>query len=172
VHLRIWKIMPIVLHRIDERLIHGQVVVGWGSHLHPDRIVVVDDDLAASTWEQELYCLGVPPEVTAEFTGVSEARERLAQWRISRDRVFILTRDAATMAALARGGLLRGEEINIGGIHHSPGRRQALPYVFLSDAEADALRDLAAAGAEVSARDLPTTRPVQLDQLLQDGTAH
>jgi PTS system mannose-specific IIB component/fructoselysine and glucoselysine-specific PTS system IIB component len=63
--------MPIVLHRIDERLIHGQVVVGWGSQLHPDRIVVVDDDLSASTWEQELYVLGLPPEITAEFTNES-----------------------------------------------------------------------------------------------------
>jgi PTS system mannose-specific IIB component/fructoselysine and glucoselysine-specific PTS system IIB component len=76
------------------------------------------------------------------------------------------------MAALARDGLLRDQEINVGGIHHSPGRRQALPYVYLSAAEEDALRDLAADGAEVSARDLPTTRPVDLDQLLQDGTAH
>jgi mannose/fructose/N-acetylgalactosamine-specific phosphotransferase system component IIB len=53
--------MPIVLFRVDERLIHGQVVVGWGGPLHADRIVVVDDAIAGSPWEQELYCLGVPP---------------------------------------------------------------------------------------------------------------
>ncbi|HEX2166906.1 MAG TPA: PTS sugar transporter subunit IIB [Longimicrobiales bacterium] len=164
--------MPIVLHRIDERLIHGQVVVGWGGQLHPDRIVVVDDDLAGSSWEQELYSLGLPPEIMAEFASVRNARERIPKWRISRERVIMLTRDAATMAALARGGLLAGEEINVGGLHHSPGRRQALPYVYLSDAEEDALRELAASGADVSARDLPATRPVTLDQLLQDGTAH
>ena len=164
--------MPIVLHRIDERLIHGQVVVGWGGHLHPDRIVVVDDDLAASAWEQELYCLGLPPEITAEFASVGDARERVPEWRISRERIFVLTRDAATMAALARDGLLQGQDINVGGIHHSPGRRQALPYVFLSPQEEEALRDLAAAGAEVSAQDLPSTRPVTLEQLMQDGTAH
>lgn len=164
--------MPIVLHRIDERLIHGQVVVGWGSQLHPDRIVVVDDDLAGSSWEQELYCLGLPPELAAEFVTVADARGRFPKWRISRERVFVLTRDAATMAAVARDGLLSGEEINVGGLHHSPGRRQALPYVYLSHAEEDALRELAAGGAAVSARDLPTTRPVALDQLLEDGSAH
>ena len=164
--------MPIVLHRIDERLIHGQVVVGWGSRLHPDRIVVVDDDLAASTWEQELYSLGVPPEITAEFTSVADARARLPKWRIAHDKVFVLTRDVRTMAALGEGGLLRDVEINVGGIHHAPGRRQALPYVFLSDAEEAALRALADSGAHVTARDLPATRPVELDQLLQDGPAH
>ena len=164
--------MPIVLHRIDERLIHGQVVVGWGGQLHPDRIVVVDDDLAASEWEQELYCLGLPPEITAEFASVADARDRVPKWRISRDRVIVLTRDAATMAALGRDGLLRDQEINVGGIHHAPGRRQALPYVFLSPSEEDALRALAAGGADVKARDLPSTRPVALEQLLQDGTVH
>jgi mannose/fructose/N-acetylgalactosamine-specific phosphotransferase system component IIB len=162
--------MPIVLHRVDERLIHGQVVVGWGGQLHPDRIVVVDDDLAGSDWEQELYCLGLPPDVTAEFVPVADARARLPAWRSGVERVFLLTRDVGTMAQLAGNGLLRGEEVNIGGIHHAPGRRQALPYVFLSDTEERALRALAAEGATVSARDLPATRRVELDQLLPDGT--
>jgi mannose/fructose/N-acetylgalactosamine-specific phosphotransferase system component IIB len=83
----------------------------------------------------------------------------------------VLTRDVGTMAALAQGGLLRGDEVNIGGIHHAPGRRQVLPYVFLSEVETDALRELAANGAEVSARDLPAARRVPLDQLLH-GSAH
>lgn len=164
--------MPIVLHRIDERLIHGQVVVAWGSQLHPDRIVVVDDDLSAATWEQELYCLGLPPEIAAEFTSVAEARERLPKWRIGHDRVFLLTRDAGTMEQLARGGVLRDVDVNVGGIHHAPGRQQALPYVYLSPVETAALRALSAGGANVSAQDLPASRRVDLDQLLEDGTAH
>jgi PTS system mannose-specific IIB component/fructoselysine and glucoselysine-specific PTS system IIB component len=164
--------MPIVLHRIDERLIHGQVVVGWGSQLHPDHIVVVDDDLSASTWEQELYCLGLPPEITAEFASIAEARVRLPRWRIGHDRVFLLTRDPGTMEQLARGGLLRDVDVNVGGIHHAPGRRQALPYVYLSETETAALRALSDGGANVSAQDLPAARSVDLDQLLEDGTAH
>ena len=55
--------MAIVLFRVDERLIHGQVVVGWGTRLHPNRIVVVDDDLAVSPWEQDLYTLGLPDDL-------------------------------------------------------------------------------------------------------------
>ena len=51
--------MAIVLFRVDERLIPGQVVVGWGNQLHPDCFVVVDDDLAGSPWEQELYSLAL-----------------------------------------------------------------------------------------------------------------
>ena len=54
--------MTVVLYRIDERLIHGQVVIGWGTQLHPDSYLVVDDALAASDWEQELYVLGLPEQ--------------------------------------------------------------------------------------------------------------
>jgi PTS system mannose-specific IIB component/fructoselysine and glucoselysine-specific PTS system IIB component len=63
-------------------------------------------------------------------------------------------------------------DVNVGGIHHAPGRRQALPYVYLSERETVALRALADSGANVSAQDLPAARSVDLDQLLEDGTAN
>jgi mannose/fructose/N-acetylgalactosamine-specific phosphotransferase system component IIB len=70
------------------------------------------------------------------------------------------------MRRLAEGGLLRGEEVNIGGIHYAPGRKAILPYVYLSDQERSEMSDLAAEGAIVSARDLPGARRVDMDQLL------
>lgn len=163
--------MSVVLLRVDERLIHGQVVVGWGSHLNPDRIVVIDDEIAGSEWEQELYRLGLPADTDAEFRTVAEARASLDAWRGGSDRLFLLVRDVRTMLRLGRGGALNGAEINLGGIHHAPERREVLPYLFLSDTEESALRELAATGAEISARDLPAARRVPLSQLLQeDGT--
>jgi mannose/fructose/N-acetylgalactosamine-specific phosphotransferase system component IIB len=161
--------MSVVLFRVDERLIHGQVVVGWGSVLHPERIVVVDDELAGSGWEQDLYCLGLPPDVESSFVTVAAARGALQGWQQGRERVLLLTRTVAAMLGLARGGLLRNAEVNIGGIHHAPGRRQALPYVFLAAEEEQALRQIAAEGATVTARDLPTARGVGLEQLLKGG---
>ncbi len=159
--------MSVVLYRVDERLIHGQVVVAWGARLHPDQIIVVDRDLAHSGWEQELYSMGVPPEVKTEFVGVDEARLRLPAWRDAEDRVIILTRDVATMISLAQDGLLKGEEINLGGIHHAAGRRAVLPYVFLSEQEERELHALAEAGAHITARDLPSSRRVELAELLR-----
>ena len=69
--------MPVVLYRIDERLIHGQVVMGWGPQLQIEHYVVADDDLAASDWEQDLYRLGLPDSSTADFLAVEDARARL-----------------------------------------------------------------------------------------------
>lgn len=163
--------MSIVLLRVDERLIHGQVVVGWGSHLHPDRIVVVDDAIAESDWEQELYTIGLPPDLQVSFQTVEEARSHVPEWRAMKDRVIVLTRDIATMQRLAENGLLKGDEINIGGIHYAADRKPVLPYVYLSDAEASALGALAREGAVVTARDVPGARKVGLSDLLRSDRA-
>ncbi|MGH7475022.1 MAG: PTS system mannose/fructose/N-acetylgalactosamine-transporter subunit IIB [Longimicrobiales bacterium] len=161
--------MPIVLYRVDERLIHGQVIVGWGAVLHPDRIVVVDDQVAESAWERELYAMGLGSRLQADFVGVREAATALAEWKQDPRRTIVLTRDVAAMRRLAEGGALDGETINIGGIHHAPGRREVLPYVFLSSTEAEELRELEALGAHVVARDLPGSREVSLPQLVRGG---
>jgi PTS system mannose-specific IIB component/fructoselysine and glucoselysine-specific PTS system IIB component len=158
--------MPVLLYRVDERLIHGQVVVGWGDSLRPDRIVVIDDDLAGSAWEQELYTLGLPPEIDAKFYTVAEARAELDEWRRDPRRLIVLTPDLRTMRLLASGGLLRGEEINLGGVHYAAGRRAILSYLFLTPEEEGELRELAAEGVSISARDLPGSRRVELEELL------
>ena len=163
--------MAIVLLRVDERLIHGQVVVGWGNRLHPDRIAVVDDDLAISTWEQELYTLGLSGGLEAAFVTVEAARERLAGWRESPERIMVLTRDLSTMHRLVEGGMLEGEEVNLGGIHHAPGRTAVLPYLYLNDQEREEAVRLQQEGVRVSARDLPGTRRVELNELLDRDEA-
>jgi PTS system mannose-specific IIB component/fructoselysine and glucoselysine-specific PTS system IIB component len=157
--------MPIVLFRVDERLIHGQVVVGWGGPLHVDRMVVVDDALAGSPWEQELYCLGLPPEIEASFLTLQQARGALPGWKQDAHRTVVLVRDVDTAARMAAEGLLTGEEVNLGGIHHAEGRRQVLPYLHLRPEEQAQLAEMAAQGARVSARDLPASRKVPLEEL-------
>ena len=159
--------VSILLFRVDERLIHGQVVVGWGGRLNPSRIIVVDDDLAGSGWEQELYAAGVPMEMEAEFHTVEDAAGRLESWQASSERILLLTRDIDTMSRLAASGGLRGREVNIGGIHHGPGRTQVLRYVFLNDVERRQLQELADAGIDVIARDVPGARAVGVQDLVR-----
>jgi len=156
--------MPLVLLRLDERLIHGQVVVGWGSQLRPDRYLVVDDDLAASEWEQELYALGAGQSEALFFT-IEEARARLAEWSDDALRSVLLVRDVPALARLAEGGLLRGSAVNLGGVHHGPGRRQILTYLHLTDEDVTTLAALEADGAELSAQNLPDAAKVPLRSL-------
>lgn len=157
--------MPIVLCRVDDRLVHGQVVVGWGRPLALDRIVLVDDEVRDSPWEQELYRMAAPPEIAVEFRSAAEAAPLLAGWASGPERVLVLTGSIATVASLdtlAPGALRR---VNLGGIHAGPGRRERLRYLYLSDAEEEQLARLMDHGVEVTAQDLPTSREVALEEL-------
>ena len=161
--------MTLVLNRIDDRLIHGQVVVGWAQPLDVRFIVLVDDEVATSEWEQELYRMGVPPEMEVHFLTVSNAITELPRYRTDTRHGILLTGDIGTMRRLVDAADVTS--INLGGIHHRAGRTQRLRYVFLSDDEESALRELASRGVSVSAQDVPAARPIPLEDLLA-GVAH
>lgn len=158
--------MALELYRIDDRLIHGQVVVGWGQPLDLRFIVLVDDEVAASDWEQELYRMGVPPDMEVYFDTVESAAGSLSRYQDDERRGLLLTGDIDTMTRLvdASENIRR---VNVGGLHHRPGRIQRLRYVFLTRDEEAQLRALAERGLDVTAQDVPAARPVALDELLE-----
>lgn len=156
--------MTLLLYRIDDRLIHGQVVVGWGQPLDLRFIVLVDDAVAASDWEQELYRMGVPPEMDIYFHTAADAVKVLSRYQTDPRPGLLLTGDIPTMQKLVAGAGVTA--VNIGGIHSKPGRAQRMRYVFLTPDEEGELRDLARLGAKVTAQDVPGARPVSLDDLL------
>jgi mannose/fructose/N-acetylgalactosamine-specific phosphotransferase system component IIB len=151
----------IKLVRIDDRLIHGQVVVGWGQPLRVGFIALVDDGVRASPWEQDLYRMGVPPEIEVIFASVQEAVAQLPAWESDPRVGFVLAPDVGTIAALTT-NCHRVTRVNIGGIHHRPGRTERLRFVYLTDTEATELKAMAARGIEVTAQDVPTARAVPL----------
>ncbi len=163
--------MAVLLYRVDERLIHGQVVLGWGSQLDPERYLVVDGELAVSEWEQELYRLALPKGVQAEFWSPSLARDRLERWQRSEDREVVLMRQITTAVELAQGGGLKGVTLNVGGLHHAPDRREVLPYLYLASEDVDRIRWLESEGVRVVARDLPGSPGLDGETLVARGRA-
>ena len=157
--------MPIELHRIDDRLIHGQVVVGWGQPLELRFLVLVDDEVAGSEWEQELYRMGVPPEMRVEFVSVAQAIEKYASFASDPKPGMLLTGDINTMARLCS-AIPALRRVNLGGVHHRAGRAQKLRYIFLTNAEEAELRAMAAGGVEISAQDVPAARVIPLETVL------
>ncbi|MBI2616416.1 MAG: PTS sugar transporter subunit IIB [Gemmatimonadetes bacterium] len=156
--------MTLSLVRVDDRLIHGQVVVGWGQALGARQLVLVDDEVSANQWERDIYRVGVPLDMTIEFASVEQAARRVPDWDASSRRTIVVLGDVAAAVRLCE---LAPEvkRVNLGGIHPAPGRRQRLPYVFMTDSEAGALAALAARGVEITAQDVPTARPVPLQEL-------
>lgn len=162
--------MALEFFRIDDRLIHGQVVVGWGQPCNLGFLVLVDDAVVNSEWEQELYKMGAPPEMDVYFDSVESAARRSADYRADARNGLLLTGDIATMTAL-QAKLPEISCVTIGGIHHKEGRSARLRYVFLTPAEEEELRALAARGVKVVAQDLPNAPAVPLeDVLVGDGT--
>lgn len=160
----------ITLYRVDDRLVHGQVVLGWGQALQASFIILVDDAVASSEWEQELYQMGVPPEMELYFANVVEAARSHDAWVADRRAGILLTPDLSTMERLL--ALVAGiRNVNLGGVHHRPGRVQRLRYVYLTQAEEDLLRRLEEDGIGVTAQDVPTARPVPLSELLSEKGA-
>lgn len=157
--------MSIVLCRIDDRLIHGQVVIGWGRPMGIDLIVLVDDQVATSEWEQELYRMAVAPDIEVRFVTVADAAAHMPEWQSNGKRGLVLTGDLETMATLRGSNPDVIQRINLGGIHHRPGRRERLPFLYLTDQELRSLQALEAGGAIITAQDLPTTPPVALRSL-------
>jgi mannose/fructose/N-acetylgalactosamine-specific phosphotransferase system component IIB len=155
--------MTLALYRIDDRLIHGQVVVGWGQPLDVSFIVLVDDEVSGSDWEQDLYRMGVPPHIEVIFASVDKAAEQLSAWESDARVGILLVGDIDTALAFsARAPQVR--RFNVGGVHHRTGRRERLRFVYLTDEEAAKLRQLAARGVEVTAQDVPTARAVPVGE--------
>ena len=151
--------MSLKLVRLDDRLIHGQVVVGWCNALAVEHILLIDDEVAVNDWEQELYRMGVPPEMDIEFCSLADAGSALNRCATSAERNIVLVGDVESLVKTCEASDVV-QRVNVGGVHERDGRSKRLSYVFLTDAEAAALRRLNESGIQVTARDVPSNKPV------------
>ena len=158
--------MGIHLYRIDDRLIHGQVVVGWGQPLNARFLVLVDDLVAGSDWEKELYRMAVPPEMEIYFADVETAIRDHSRYAAEPQPGILITGDVTSMQRLVQGVKAIGS-VNLGGIHHRAGRTARLRYIFLTPDEERQLREIESAGVEVTAQDVPSARAVPLAEVLE-----
>jgi mannose/fructose/N-acetylgalactosamine-specific phosphotransferase system component IIB len=153
--------MAVVLFRVDDRLVHGQVTAGWGRVLSPSRIVVINDSIAESDWEKDLYRSAVPEGIDFEVWTVEEAIEKFMFHNESNEKVFVLVEDLETVSRLVDGGL-EIESVNIGGIHYEDGKQEVISYVYLSSADRDLLFELKKRGVNIVAQDVPTGKTTNI----------
>ena len=165
-----WESSPpdvaILLARVDDRLIHGQVVHGWGRPLGATFFAIISNELSADPLRAELYLCAVPPDARGVVISEAEALDPAFLRDSASERTIVLFVDLATPVRLAERGFPL-ETLNIGGLHHAPGKHEVLPYVFLDAADRDRLRALAARGVRVAARDLPGNPEHSLDELTE-----
>jgi mannose/fructose/N-acetylgalactosamine-specific phosphotransferase system component IIB len=151
------------LVRVDDRLIHGQVVIAWGARLAPQRIWVVDDASAANSWERDLLASGAPG-VDVRVVTVAEAASGFAAEASAPGSAFLIVRDLRTAWALREAGAAL-TVLNLGGLHYAPGKAKVNEYVYLDDDDRAIARRLLAAGVRLEVQDVPATRVMTLTEL-------
>lgn len=140
------------LLRVDDRLVHGQVVEGWLPHLKAGLVVVASDAAAADPIQSTLMRLALPPAVELKVVPVAGAKDALAA--STAKAALVLVPGPAEALALVEAGL-KVERVNLGGLHYAVGKVQLGRALFLDEGDKKALRALAARGVKLEGRPLP-----------------
>lgn len=151
--------MSLRLVRIDDRLIHGQVVAVWLRTIAADRIVIVDDASAADEFLREVLVLAAPPSVPVEVHDVAHGIERCIELAASDDAVMVLVRSPRTALALRESGVPI-DTVNLGGLGAGPGRSRLYRSISVSNDDLADLRALERLGTRVEIRIVADDRPV------------
>lgn len=153
----------ISLIRIDDRLIHGQVIVGWGIKLNPQKYVIIDDDI--EDWESELYMGCLDDESKGEVINTSEAAERFNSWVDCKEHIVILVKCPQVLEKLVKKGV-HLPDINLGGLHYLEGKKQFLNCLYLYEEDRESLKHLCEK-YKVTYQPLPSDNKVDVQSLIQ-----
>jgi len=154
----------VILTRIDDRLIHGQVVEGWVNFLKATCIVVCDDGAASNALQRSIMEMSVPQGLTVYIVPVQDICGKLTAEALGRERVIVLfSKPADVLRALKAG--LDCPALNIGGMHYVPGKRKLMDVLAVDDTDIESLKEIAAMGTKIDVRAVPSQRALPLDKV-------
>jgi PTS system mannose-specific IIB component len=152
----------IVLIRIDDRLIHGQVVEGWVNFLKATRILVADDTVAANVLQRSIMELSVPQGLNVTIGGVEDICRQVRTPAFDAERVILLFSNPTDVLRALKAGL-ECRTLNIGGMRYVPGKRKLLDVLAVDDVDLEALKEIVGRGIHVDIQTVPTRRPLPLE---------
>ena len=149
--------------RIDNRLVHGQVIETWLPYTKARTIIVVNDDLAADPLRQEIVKLAIPQEVDIIFSSIEDSLFYVKK-RLNRleESLFILFA-ACEDARLAYEKGLDFDSLNLGNLHYGPGKKQVCAHIALSQEDISCLKFFTRKGVKLDFRCVPH-KPVQVSE--------
>ncbi len=146
--------------RVDNRLVHGQIIETWLPFTHARTILVVNDELAADYLRQEIMSLAIPAGVRIEFLMVADIMGFLARNPLDAEDALILFSGCRDARAAYERGLGFGS-LNLGNLHYAPGKKQVCPHVALSKEDETCLDFFRDKGVRLDYRCVPSD-PQQL----------
>jgi len=154
------------LVRVDDRLLHGQIIAVWCKHRPFTQIVIVDDAPAAAPFFQEVLTLAAPPGIQVHVFSLSEGIQALGQGEVPRKTTMILLKSPADAQRLYEGGV-RYKALNIGGLSGRPGRRNVYKNIAIAEEELTLLKTLMEQGVAVTFQTVPGEKPRSLREILK-----
>ena len=151
----------ILLTRIDNRLVHGQVGVTWTSTIGANLLVVVDDVVANDDIQQKLM------GITAETNGFGisfftiEKTINVIGKAAPHQKIFLICRTPQTVRKLVEGGIDL-KDVNVGNMHFSEGKKQISSKVYVDDQDLTDLRYIKQRGVNVFIQDVPGDQKEQI----------
>lgn len=146
--------MPIVLVRVDCRLIHGQVVETWVPHTGADCLLVANDDLVANPFLRSVMEMAVPAGVRVTFCPVREVPRVMSEIDRNGGKAILLCASSGDALEIYRGGV-RFVHLNIGNLHYAAGKVEIAPSVFFAKEDFEAVDHFRHFGVSITVRATP-----------------
>ena len=139
--------------RVDNRLIHGQVIEGWLPYTNARHLVVANDELAHDSIRQTIMQMAVPRKIDVRFVCVADLAKTIASFGDA--NVLVLYETCDDVRGASEAGVAM-DVLNIGNLHYADGKIQLYPHVALSSDDIATLRTLASRGTAMDFRAVPT----------------
>lgn len=152
--------------RIDDRLIHGQIVASWISVLGCNTIVVADDKAAGDPLQSMLLEMAVPPGIKLKILKVADAAAWLNSPEAERPRTLMVLRDVVSALALVDQGV-ELDEINVGNVSANPKKTKYSKSVWLDEQDIENFRSLRDKGIYLEVRVVPSEKGTDLFSMVK-----
>lgn len=156
----------IVLARIDDRLIHGQIVTSWCKSNRAQVILIADDKLTQDNFTQRLLRAAAPPDIRVEIKTVEEAANYLLEEDPKQERIILLTKIPQTMRDLITRNV-QITSINLGGMGAKAGRSRLNKNISASPEEVECLKELMQKGIDIYYQLIPADHATNLKNILK-----
>jgi len=147
--------MPILLARIDDRLIHGQVIAGWAQTLKVEHIIVVNDEIVNNDMQKFLFRMATPNEINLSIFSVQEAAEKIKNRAFDNENVMLLFKSPEDVYRLLKNGARLGE-VNVGGMHFAKDKIQLFDAIFVDNRDVEMFEKLKQLNVVLEVRMVPT----------------
>ncbi|MFH1824679.1 MAG: PTS sugar transporter subunit IIB [Candidatus Firestonebacteria bacterium] len=158
----------ISLARIDDRLIHGQIVVGWVNFLKANYIIIINDEVSKNEIQKCLLKTAVPQGIKVRIYGVAEFDLKNDSCEIINNKVILLFTTPKDCLRIIEKGF-KIDSINVGGMRCSYGKKEITPSMFLNEDDIENFKRLEEMGIKIEIKMVPAEKGINLLEKVCQG---